>query len=185
MSVELNRRRFTAKEYERMVETGILTEADHVELIDGEIVEMSAMGSWHTMCLIVLNRLRASLAEDRALVLIQGPLRVDDRHEFAPDVLLLRPRPGGYWRSIPSPPDVFLVIEVADTSLDRARQKVRHYAEGGIPEVWIVNFQDEVVEVHRTLATDGYRHVQRIGRGSEVSPEAFPDVRLSVSDLFG
>jgi hypothetical protein len=101
MPLVLTGRRFTADEYRRMVEAGILTAADRVELIAGEIVEVSPIGPPHTICLIVLIRLRVMLPEDRALVLVQGPLAVGLRHEFQPDVLLLRPRPGAYWRRIP------------------------------------------------------------------------------------
>ncbi len=185
MPLMLTRRRFTSDEYRRMVEAGILTADDRVELIDGEIVEMSPMGPPHTMCLIVLTRLRAILSEDRALLLVQGPLRVGPHHEFQPDVLLLRPKPGGYWRRIPHPEDVFLVIEVADTTLARDRAKLDPYAAAGLPEAWIVNLSDEVIEVYRDPAPEGYRTARRARRGGQVSPAAFPDVALAVDDLLG
>ncbi len=185
MAVVLTRRRFTADEYRRMVDAGILTADDRVELIDGEIVEMSPMGPPHTMCQILLTcRLLAQIG-DRALALVQGPLPVGPRHEFQPDILQLRPKPGGYWRRIPYPEDVLLAIEVSDTTLARDRAKLARYAEAGVPEVWIVNLEDAVVELYRNPAADGYRNVLRVGRGGQVSPAAFRDVVLPVDDLVG
>src|SRR5438093_13568459 len=98
MVVDLKRRRFTVEEYHRMAEVGILTKEDRVELIDGEIAEMSPIGPRHAMCVIVVNRRFVNLLEDRALVSVQGPLRLGSNIEFQPEVLLLRPRPDGYSR---------------------------------------------------------------------------------------
>ncbi len=185
MIVDLKRRRFTVEEYQRMAEAGILKKEDRVELIEGEILEMSPIGPRHAMCVIVLNRLFVSLLQEHALVSVQGPLRLGSNVEFQPDVLLLRPRADGYWYVVPAPADVLLAVEVADTSLDRDRRKLGQYASGGVPEVWIIDLEGDMVEVHGTPSAGSYQVAQRVRRGQQVSPGAFPQVVLTVDELLG
>src|SRR5438105_616378 len=139
MVVQLPHRRFTVDDYYRMGKAGILTEDDRVELLDGEIVEMSPIGSPHaggvTRCMRVLTRLLG----DWAVVAVQNPVRLGPLSEPQPDVAVLKPRPDLYADSHPTPKDVFLIVEVADTSATADRQvKLPLYARAGIPEVWLL-----------------------------------------------
>lgn len=136
----LQRRRFTVADYQRMGEAGILGEDDRVELIEGEIFEMAPIGSPHGGRIKQLNQMLTRAIGERALVAVQDPIVLGERSEPEPDIAVLRPRADFYKDSHPEAPDVLLLIEVADTSLQTDRDiKVPLYARHGIPEVWIVD----------------------------------------------
>ena len=187
MAVVLKTRRFTVDEYHRMGEAGILSEDDRVELLAGEIVTMSPIGPLHAG---TVNRLTAFLSSrfgTQVIVGIQNPLllRTEDS-EPQPDVALLRPRADFYTRAHPEAHDVYLVIEVADTSVEKDRQvKFPIYARAGIPEAWLLDIVAARLEVHRHSTSDGYQDVRHFQRGQSVAPQAFPDVVLTVDDLLG
>ena len=186
MGVELTRRLFDVDEYHRMGEVGILTDEDRVELIDGEILEMSPIGPPHARCVMFLNDVFVRRLEGRAVVSPQNSVRLHRRTEPQPDIILLRPPLARYAKAIPGPGDTLLVIEVAETSQYRDRVvKLPRYAAAGIPEVWIVDLGAGVVDAHRGPSVGGYRTSRRLGRGEDVAPEAFPDVALAVDDVLG
>jgi len=186
MAVALTKRRFTVDEYHRMAEVGILTEDDRVELIDGEIVEMTPIGARHAWCVLFLNEFFVKHLADRALVSPQGPLRLGKNTQLQPDLALLRPPRDAYRKTVPASADVLLVIEVADTSLERDRAiKLPRYAALDIREVWIVDVEGQAVEVSRAPSPSGYRDAQRVALDGFVSPAAFPDLRVSVAELLG
>ena len=181
--VELPRRRFTVEEYHRMAKAGILTEDDRVELIEGEIVQISPIGPRHTACVIVLNRRLILALGDRALVSPQNPIRLLLDTEPQPDIVLLRPRDDGYARAPARPEDVLLLIEVADTSYRYdSGLKLRLYARTHIPEVWIVDLEGDAIDVYRRPEREGYASSERIIRGGTVSPASFADIVLAVDD---
>jgi len=184
MAVALRRRRFTLDEYHRMGETGILGPQDRVELIEGEIIEMSPIGSRHAGTVARIQHLFSTRLGDRAVVWSQNPLLlVYHQSEPEPDIMLLAPRPDFYVARLPEPPDVQLLIEVADSSLpyDR-RTKFPLYARSGVTEAWLVDLDAGRLEIHRGA---GYRDV-RIPRIDETfSPGAFVDLPLTVRDLLG
>jgi len=186
MAVWVSRRKFTVNEYHRMLESGILAEDDRVELIDGEIIEMAPIGSRHAACVRRLNNLFSRQVGDRAVVAVQDPVRLGEYSEPQPDITLLRPRADFYAGSHPGPGDIFLVVEVAETSAEYDRQvKVPLYARSGIREVWVVDLAVGAVEVYREPTPDGYRQARRLGRGETLSPEALPDINLAVDDILG
>jgi len=187
MGVVLNTRRFTIDEYYRMGEAGILSEDDRVELIQGEIVEMPPIGSQHAGTVGRHTSLFSSHLGDRVIVWVQNPLRLRSvESEFQPDVVLLHPRADFYTKSHPGAEDVYLVIEVADTSLEKDRHvKLPLYAKAGVREVWIVDLNADRVEVYRGPTADGYREARVHSRGESLTIEAFPDLALSVGDLLG
>jgi Uma2 family endonuclease len=149
MAVQLAKRYFNVTEYYRMAEAGILTEADRVELIDGEIVKMSPIGSLHAACVRQLDAMLQRQTEQYALVSVQSPIRLSDFSEPEPDVALLRPRSDHYAQAHPAPADVLLVIEVADTTAMSDRNvKVPLYARAGIPEVWLIDLQQDLIEIY-------------------------------------
>src|SRR5262249_62059716 len=137
MSVHTMRRRFTVDEYLHMARTGILTERDRVELLDGDIVELTPIGRRHAGCVAALLRVLLAEVGSRAVVWPQGPIRLSDRSQPEPDVALLRLRPVSYSEVDAEPRDVLLVIEVAETSLRRDGEiKLPLYSEAGIVEQW-------------------------------------------------
>lgn len=161
VDVECARRLFTADEFERMAEAGIFGEEERLELIDGEIVEMTPVGPGHTSGIACLNKRFILGVGDRAVVWIQGAARVALRSVPQPDLALLRPR--SYRRANPTPEDILLVVEVADSSLryDRIR-KQRLYAIAGIPEYWVASVKGEWVEMYRSAEGEGYRDIHRV-----------------------
>ncbi len=187
MAVEVaaTRRRFTRAEYYRMAEVGILRRRDRVELIRGEIVEMSPMGRRHRAFVDNLNHLLAPRLHDRAIVSIQMPLVLSDDTEPEPDLTVLRRRAVPYKEREAHGEDVLLLIEVADSSLAYDRStKLRLYAEAGIPEYWVVDCVAETVEVYRDPGPDGYRDMHRAANAAVLVLQAFPDVELSIADIF-
>jgi len=186
MRTEVTKKLFTVDEYYRMGEAGILRPSDRVELINGEIIEMSPVGNFHVACVDRANALFARVLEGKAIVSIQNPVRLGTYNEPQPDVLLLRPRPDFYASKKHTPEDVFLVIEVSDTTLSYDRDvKLAIYAISGVSEVWIEDLQHGLLLVHRNPADDLYKTCLTFRRGDSVSMTAFPDVVLKVDDLLG
>ena len=185
VAVAATRRRFTLAEYYRMAEVGILGEDDRVELINGEIVKMSPIGRLHRAFVGNLGQLLASRLIGRAVVWVQNPIVLAEDTEPQPDVTVLRPRAVPFKQREADAQDTLLLIEVADTSLayDRAT-KLGLYAEAGIPEYWIVDCTGETVEVYRHPGRDGYRDVTRVVAPATVTLQAFPDVELSLAEIF-
>ncbi len=140
-----------------MAETGILRPEDRVELINGEILYMSPINSPHSGCVNRLNALFNRLFGKVAVVSIQNPLRLDDFSEPEPDVLLLHPADDFYEERHPVPSEVFLLVEVADSSLDTDREiKLPQYAGGGVDHCWIVNLPERCIEAYSRPAGSGY-----------------------------
>ncbi len=186
MAVQALRKRFTIEDYHRMGRAGIFSEDDRVELIDGEIVVMTPIGSPHAGKVDRLNNILTPRLAGRATVRVQNPVLLPPDSEPQPDLALIRPRPDFYERAHPRADDVLLLIEVSDTSLEYDRTvKLPLYARAGIPEVWIVDLAGECVEVYREPQPHGYRHVRRFTRGQSLTPSALPDLRLSVDEIFG
>ncbi len=180
------RRRFTVDEYYAMVPAGILRENDRVELIDGEIVTMSTIGDEHHASVDVSTKFLVMAFGDRAIVRVQGSVRLDDYNQPQPDFAVLKHR-DDYYRSRPAgPTDTLLPIEVADTSLSYDRRvKLPLYARFAIPEFWIVNIPARTIEVY-TVPVDGeFTSRQTFRPGQTVTPSAFADVVIPVSDIVG
>lgn len=166
-------------EYERLVELGCF-EDERIELLEGNLVAMSPQGSRHIEIIKRLNRLFIRVLGSRADVLIQAPLAVSEYSVPEPDVTVLPMR--DYSQEMPS--GAFLVVEVADTSLHKDRGiKASLYARGGIPEYWVVNLVDEVIEVHTGPEASAYGTVARYGRGDAITLVAFPDLEIAVQDI--
>jgi Uma2 family endonuclease len=175
-------RRFTRDEYDRMIATGFFHPEERLELIDGQIVEMSPQGSRHSTAVQLVWKALAAALGPGVEVRVQMPLALDERSEPEPDVAVVPGSTRDYRDAHPS--SALLVVEVADATLrfDCGR-KLGLYARCGIPEVWIVNLVDAAVEVHRDPAASGYRTGLRLGSGDTVSPGARPDARIAVADL--
>lgn len=176
--------RFKVQEYYRMAETGILRPDARVELFNGRIIDMSPIGPFHGGLVKCLIRIYTRLAQGRWQVAAQDPLRLDDHSEPEPDFMLLRPSPDDYKGRHPRPDDVFLLIEVSDTTLDYDREeKIPAYARAGIAEVWIVNLNNASVEVYRDPHFTGYGSKTVLAAGDQVAPQAFPDAVVNLAEL--
>jgi Uma2 family endonuclease len=181
---EVTRRRFTVHDYHRMGEAGILHEDDRVELIEGEIVEMAAIGTRHFTCVNGLTRLLVRGVGDAAIVSVQNPVRLDEHTEPQPDLAVLQTR--DYRESLPLPEDVLLLIEVSDTTLSYDRGvKLPLYARTGISEVWIVDLTGEVIERHTGPSGDGFQNVERLRRGEEIRSSPLPGLSFRVEAVLG
>lgn len=186
MTVQVLRRRFTVDEYQRMGQVGILGEDDRLELLEGEIVEMAPIGSRHQATVDRLTRLFSGRVSDSALVRVQGPVRLGEDSEPQPDVILLGLRDDFYGTAHPGPEDVLLLVEVSDSSIEYDREvKLPLYARHGITEVWIVDLENEAIEVYTDPAVEGYRVVSQPGQGQTLSPQHFPLLELAVDEVLG
>jgi Uma2 family endonuclease len=177
--------RFTVADYSRMAEAGILDEDDRVELLGGQVVDMSPIGPPHASTVDALGEAFAPLVVARRVtVRTQNPLALGEYDEPEPAVAVVRPRADRYATGHPGAADVLLLVEVAETSLARDQwAKAALYAAAGIREVWVVNLPDRVLEVCRAPGPAGYRDRQPHERGARVAPLAFPELQLAVADL--
>jgi Uma2 family endonuclease len=182
LDAELTRHRFTLDEYHRMAEAGILNEDDRVELIRGEIVQMTPMGHRHASCVARLNDVLLGTLRGRTVLWPQLPLTILPDSEPQPDIILLRYRDDFYRDTLPGPQDVALLIEVADTSLQYDRRlKGPLYAEAGVQDYWIVDLEGGAVELYRNPVAGQFRAVERVGHTAMLSPLAFPDVQITAA----
>jgi len=185
MALEILKHVFTVSEFERMAETGILSENDRVELIEGEIIEMSPIGKSHAACVDRFTRLLSRL-DNKVILRVQGPIQLDDYSEPQPDLTLLRHRDDFYAGSLPRPADVLLVIEVADSTLDYDRfMKLPAYARAGIPEAWLANLPADRIEMYAEPVDGAYTVIKHATRGEVIQSSSIEQLRLNVDDILG
>ena len=178
------RRRFTVDEYYKMAEVGIFAPDERVELWQGEIITMPPMGDWHAGCIEGFDELLQESVGRRANKRVQTPLRLSEDYAPEPDLMLLRRRDDWYKSGTPRPEDVLLLIEIADsTAGDDRRRKLPDYARFGIPEVWLAVRGAHHVEVHADPVDGVYTRVEIVGMDGTLTPTAFPDVAIPVSDV--
>src|SRR5438105_9167074 len=147
--------RFNVKEYYRMAETGVLRPDARVELLDGRIIDLSPIGPFHGDVTTYLTEIFAGASKGRWRTRVQNSLRLDEHSEPQPDLVLAKPI--AYRQRHPRPEEVYLLIEVADTSLESDQEgKLPAYGRAGIAEVWIVNLADLTIEVYREPNLTGY-----------------------------
>lgn len=184
MSAPVTTHRFTVDEYHRMGEAGIFHEDDRVELIDGQVLEMTAIGPGHVACVVRLTDQLAPLTDRGLSLSVQNPLVLADRSEPLPDLAVLRRPADSSRQSLPTHEDALLVIEVADTSLEHDRDtKIPLYARAGIPEVWLVDLRAGRIAVYRDPGLDGYRDVSMVTRGGTLTATAIPGLELNADEL--
>lgn len=169
-----------------MYEAGVFLPDSRLELIAGEIYEMSPIGKLHAGCVAALSELLRGWQQLAALVWVQNPIQLDEYTQPQPDVALLKRRDDFYRRSLPLPADVLLVVEVADTTLDYDRLvKIPGYARAGIEEAWLVNLRARRVEVYAEPADGEYKVVKFYQAGEEAQSHTLPDIKIKVSDVMG
>ena len=184
MQVEALRRPFSVDEYDRMVETGILGKEDRVELMEGEILEMSPIGDRHAACVDRAAVLLLPRLVGESIVRIQGPIRLGDYSKPQPDLILLRFDRGFFAAKGPVTKDALLVIEVSDSSIQYDRgPKLRVYARHGVHEVWIEDLTTDTLLVFRDPMANTYRTQFTLRPGESISPQAFRHLVLPIASL--
>ena len=175
--------KFSVEEYHKIADAGIFGEDDRIELLNGEIIVMHAIGYRHAQAVTNLNAYFMEQARRRYMVSPQNPVWLDELSEPEPDIVLV-PWGGAKEKRHPQPADVFLIVEVSDTSLqyDR-RDKMRAYARVGVREFWILNLEADLFEIFRDPAGETFATTERVGLEATVSPLAFPDVQIVVADV--
>lgn len=180
--IVLKRYRFSVEAYHRMVEEGLFPSDVRVELLNGEIIEMTPINSPHAGTVKRLNHLLGVYFRQDIILSIQDPVMLNDFSEPEPDIAVLKFRPDYYTESHPTADEVMLVVEVADSSLKKDRViKLPLYAAAGIREAWIVNLEDRVVEVYTQPSADGYSNIRIFRKGEPIETEAVSG--LSVDEL--
>jgi Uma2 family endonuclease len=180
---EPQRYRFAVWDYERMGTFGILGEDDRVELIDGEIIQRSPIGVKHARCINRLTRRLVRALGEQAIVSIQNPIVLSDHDEPQPDVAVLRPSAEEHM-SNPRPSDVFLVIEVSDSTLAYDRGvKLPLYARAGILEAWIADVDHDIISQYSIPSNGEYQVVATYQRGDAISSHVLPELSLQVNDI--
>jgi Uma2 family endonuclease len=178
-------KQFTVEDYYRLGEVGMIQPDERTELLDGVIYPMEPIGPFHGGVGASLEQYFWQLSNGRWIVRSQYPIRLNNSSEPQPDIALVKPASHQYKRRHPTPADVFLVIEISDTSLDVDRGlKLPLYGRATIPEYWIVNLQKEVIEVYRKPHPSGYSVALTYKAGEKISPAQFPDVEVDVAELF-
>lgn len=186
MSVNLAKHHFSVSEYERMGETGIFAPDARVELIEGEIIEMSPIGSRHAACVDLITEIFNEKLRGRAIVRAQNPIVLDDFSEPQPDVTVLRFRPDRYRAAHPRPEDVLLVIEVADTTVHYDKNvKVPLYARAGIAEALLFNLPDDGLEYFSRPERGVYQVNRIINRGEHFESTSIAGGTLDVEMILG
>ena len=184
MPVVLIKKRFTADEYQRMGQAGILSEGARVELIAGEVLAMTPIGPRHNACVSRATHALVRAVGDDAIVLPQGSVRLDLYHEPQPDLVLLRPRADFYASRLAGPKDILLVIEIADSSIEYDRDlKAVIYAESQIPEYWLADLTANVVSRYSTPEGGAFRKVESYRRGASIAPALLPSCVIAVDAL--
>ena len=177
-------RKWTVKEYQKLGEMGFFHPEERVELISGNIIKMSAKGTAHTSAVSRTDSLLQYLFRNLAWVRMQDPIALDDNSEPEPDIALVRIDPLDYATHHPTPSEVYLIIEVADTSLTFDREiKAKIYARSGIVDYWVLNVNERQLHVFREPAVDGYQSELILGEYGSISPLQFPTVNIAIQAM--
>ena len=178
-------RQFSRGEYHRLAEIGVLKPDERVELLDGIIYNMAPMGPFHGGVSNALAGYLWQLAQGRWFVWTQSPIGLSKTSEPEPDLALLVPADHCYMQRHPGPDDVFLIIEVADSSLEFDREKkLPLYAKAALPEVWIINLREKTAEVYRQPTAGVYSQCETLRPGQTANLLVFPQVKIPVTDIF-
>lgn len=183
MAVRIQKRLLSTEEYHLMGQAGIMKEDDRVELINGEIIQMSPIGSNHAGHVKILHAILGERLRTQVVIGVQDPIHLDEFNEPQPDIAVLKPREDFYTKSHPSPAEVFFLIEVADSSFDYDRDiKLPIYAKAGIQEVWILDLKNQQIEVYRQPKNNRYALRLTLVRGDVIRYEAL-DFTIEVDQI--
>lgn len=185
MSVPIAKRLLTVSDYHKMAESGILDEDERVELIHGEIIEMSPIGSKHAGHVKRINALLSRLLGNQLIISIQDPVVIGEHSEPEPDIAILRYRDDFYTDRHPRPEDVLLIIEVADSSVDYDREiKIPLFASAQIPECWIINLEENKIEVYKKPQNGTYQEHEDVPKSGTIIWETF-QLQIKANRILG
>lgn len=177
--------KFTNQQYHLMHEAGVFKDGDRIELINGEIKTMSPIGRKHATCVARLTDLLVNRLFRKAIIWPQNSIRLKEHSEPQPDLAILKFRDDFYEAGLPTPEDILLIIEVADSSIDYDRDvKAPLYAMAGIPEMWLFDVNKKVIEGYSQPSPLGYKQIHRYDEGDVLSILSFPDVTFNWNELF-
>lgn len=180
----LERKKFTSDEVHRMMEAGILPEESGWELINGEIIHRMTIGSKHAGTVKRINLILTRLLGDKFIIGVQDPVQISQRNEPEPDITVLKMRDDFYTENHPTPEDVILLIEVSVSTLGFDRQtKKEIYADAGIAEFWLVNLENNTVEVYTNPKSGSYFEMKIYERGDIIYSKHIADLKLRVADI--
>lgn len=182
MSIDF--RLISVKDYHCMAEAGILQPEERVELISGQIIRMAAKGTAHSAAITRTRRLLESRLGDQVLVRLQDPIELDDYSEPEPDIAVVVPDPLDYEDHHPTVSEVFLIIEIADSSLQYdCEVKAPVYARSGIRDYWVLDVNGRQLHVYQLPSPEGYHSQTVLSEGVAISPIAFPDCEITVREM--
>ena len=183
MAVEI--RLLTVEDYHRMKEAGVFHPEERVELIAGQLIQMAAKGTAHTAALRRTNQFFTRLSlQVQMMVQIQDPIILDDYSQPEPDVAILRVNPGEYLDHHPTSVDVYLVIEIADLSLNYDMEiKGKLYAQSGMTDYWVLDVKERHLHVFREPSPEGYQSEVTITEEDSISPLQFPTNTIPIGQM--
>jgi Uma2 family endonuclease len=184
MQILTQKFRFTVAQYHQMARSHIFQPEEKLELIEGEILQMSPVGLKHAKTVKLLNHLLTYQLYNQAIIGVQDPIQLDDFSEPQPDLSILKIQADFYELEIPKSKDIYWLIEVSDSTIKYDRDtKIPLYAANNIPEVWVVNLNDHLLEIYRQPENNHYQKYQKFTPNQTVSPLAFPDLIINLSEI--
>lgn len=184
--MQLLTRKFTTKQYHLMAENNIFHPEERLELINGEIINMSPIGLKHISMVNRLTNLFYSQLLNQALISVQNSIQLDDYSEPQPDLVLAKLRDDFYETKPIQPEDIFLLIEVSDSTIQYDKEvKIPVYAKNKIQEVWLVNLNKNNLEIFREPENNSYHNLQTLNSKSTINLLIFPQLKINLSDIFG
>ncbi len=177
-------RLWTVKEYYQMIEAGLLHPEEQVELLEGQIINMTPQGPFHAATTdYTTEYLRHTLA-GKALLRCEKPIALNQYSEPEPDIAVVHLHPYRYANGHPQASEVYLLIEVADTTLEYDRNtKAKIYAKAGIEDYWVLNTKKRQLHIFREPMIDGYSQEDILVETASISPLAFPEITVEISRL--
>ena len=177
-------RKWTVKEYHKLGEMGFFHPEERVELLSGNIIKMSAKGTAHTSATRRTASVLRDLLGNQAAISTQDPIALDDNSEPEPDIAAVRIEPFDYATHHPTPSEVYLIIEVADSSLTFDREiKAKAYARAGIADYWLLNVNERQLHVFREPTENGYQSEVILAETASISPSEFPAFSIAIQAM--
>lgn len=186
ITAALPHRKFTVDEYHNFIEHGVFKPEERLELWEGEFITMSPIGKRHASSVDFLVEWLVEISQRRFIVRSQSPIVLDDLSEPQPDVCILQRREDFYRNTSATANDVLLAIEVADTTVKYDRDiKFPRYAANGIKEAWLIDLENNRVEIHSEPTENGYSLVKILHHGQTAESTILQEIKISVEEILG
>lgn len=186
MLTNLQKHFFSISDWHQMGENNLFPPDTRIELIEGKIIDMAPIGSLHAGCVSWLTRFFVTQVADLAIVKVQDPVQLGNFSEPQPDLMVLRPDPHFYRKKHPSSAEVLLLIEVSDSTIHYDRKtKIPLYARYGIVEAWLINLEQDSIEVYLKPQEQGYREKHIFSRDEFIVSSQLSHIKVMVSEVLG